>query len=54
MFIQVFEFLENISDSLTDLAAKELASLKDLKVSSVCQMFVDNMVSCNLLGSYDL
>ncbi|CAK9312423.1 unnamed protein product [Citrullus colocynthis] len=28
---KVFEFLENISDSLTDLAAKELASLKDLK-----------------------
>ncbi|XP_022131840.1 probable thimet oligopeptidase isoform X2 [Momordica charantia] len=28
---KVFEFLENISDCLTDLAAKELDSLKDLK-----------------------
>lgn len=53
MFIQVFEFLENISDSLTDLAAKELASLKDLKVSSVSQMFFHNMVSCHLLGSFE-
>lgn len=35
MFFQVFEFLESISDSLTDVAAKELASLKDLKVSSI-------------------
>lgn len=39
MFIQVFEFLENISDCLTDLAAKELDSLKDLKVSLINQMF---------------
>ena len=32
-FLQVFEFLEDLSTSLTDLAAKELAGLKELKVS---------------------
>ncbi|KAI3933466.1 hypothetical protein MKX01_022045 [Papaver californicum] len=31
MFTKVFEFLENISISLTDLATRELAALKDLK-----------------------
>lgn len=30
--VQVFEFLEDISSSLTDLAFKELNMLKDLKV----------------------
>lgn len=29
---QVFEFLEEISDSLNDLATRELSLLKDLKV----------------------
>lgn len=38
-FLQVFEFLEDISASLTDLATRELALLKDLKVGSCFDIF---------------
>lgn len=35
LVVQVFEFLEELSTSLSDLAAKELAILKELKVSPI-------------------
>ena len=56
MFVQVYEFLEDISSSLTDLATKELKMLKDLKVKSLyfalcILMYLFSFVS-HSFGSY--
>lgn len=50
--LQVFEFLEDISDNLTDLATRELTILKDLKVGFDIYILLlpSFWLNCDLIG----